>query len=100
MDTNDIANTNEAQYREIRQDVLNAWQKDTPEKTQDNRQVLDDIEVYTQDRLNIIQSHNHRLGLRKSSLLGAQPVTVAMVQSNQLTTNIPTHLSNGIATSQ
>ena len=65
MDINNIANINEAQYRENRQDILNAWKKDTPEKTQDNRQLLDDIEAYTQDRLNITQSLNHRLGLRK-----------------------------------
>ena len=47
MDTNDTENTNKAQYRENRQDILNAWQKDTPVKTRDNRQVLDDIEAYT-----------------------------------------------------
>ena len=70
----------------------------TPEKTPDNRQVLDDIKAYKRDTLNITQSLNQRLGLRKSSLLGAQPVTVAMVQSDQLTTNILTHLSNSIAT--
>ena len=99
-DTNDIENTNEAQYRENRQDILNTWQTDTPVKTPYNRQVLDNIEAYTQDRLNIIQSLNHRLGLRKSSLLGAQPVTVAMMQSHQLTTNISTHVSNSIATDQ
>ena len=46
-DTNDIVNTIEEEYRENRQDTLNAWQKDTPEKTQDNRQILDYIEVYT-----------------------------------------------------
>ena len=46
-DTNDIENTNTMQYTENRQDILNAWQKDTPEKTQDNRQVLDNIEAYT-----------------------------------------------------
>ena len=46
-DTNDIENTNKAQYRENWQDILNAWQIDTPVKTQDNRQVLDDIEAYT-----------------------------------------------------
>ena len=28
-------------------DVLNAWQTDTPVKTPDNRQVLDNIEAYT-----------------------------------------------------
>ena len=46
IDTNDIENINKAQYRENRQDILNAWQKDTPVKTQDNRQVLDNIEAY------------------------------------------------------
>ena len=45
-DTNDIENTNEVQYRENRQDILNAWQTDTPVKTPDNRQVLDNIEAY------------------------------------------------------
>ena len=43
-DTNDIENTNQAKYKENRQDILNAWQKDTPVKTPDNRQVLDNIE--------------------------------------------------------
>ena len=47
-----------------------------------------------------MQSLNHRLGPRKSSLPGAQPITVAMVQSDQLTTNILTHLSNRIDTGQ
>ena len=98
--TNDIENTNETQYRESRQDKLNAWQKDTLEKTSDNRQVLDDIEAYMRDRLNITQSLNHRLGLRESSLLGAQPDTVAMMQSDQLTTNIPNYLSSRIDTGQ
>ena len=32
-DTNDIENTNAMQYRENWQAILNAWQKDTPEKT-------------------------------------------------------------------
>ena len=45
-DTNDIKNTNQAQYRENRQDILNAWQTDTPVKMPDNRQVLDNIEAY------------------------------------------------------
>ena len=52
------------------------------------------------DRSNITQSLNHRLGPRESSLPGAQPVTVAMLQSDQLTINIPHHLSNSIATGQ
>ena len=78
-DTNDIENTNEAQYRENRQGILNAWKADTPVKIPNSRQVLDNIEVYMSDRLNITQSLKHRLGLSKSSLLEAQPVTVAMV---------------------
>ena len=45
-DTNDIENTNEVQYRSNRQDILTAWQKDTPVKTPDNRQVLDNLEAY------------------------------------------------------
>ena len=44
-DMNDMENI-KVQYRENRQDILNAWQKDTPIKTQDNRQVLDNIEAY------------------------------------------------------
>ena len=100
MDTNDIENINKAQYRENRQDILNAWQKDTSVKTQDNRQVLDNIEAYTQDRLNITQSLNHRLGQTEISLPGAQSVTVATVQSDQLTTNIPNYLPNSIVTGQ
>ena len=49
-----IENTNEAQYRSNRQDILTAWQKDTPVKMPDNRQVLDNLEAYVQDKLNII----------------------------------------------
>ena len=99
-DTNGIENINKAQYRENKQDILNAWQKDTPVKTQDNRQVLDNIEAYAQDRLNLTQSLNNRLGLTEISLLGAQSVTVATVQSDQLTTVIPNHSPNSIVTGQ
>ena len=45
-DTNDIVNTNQAQYRSDRQEILTAWQKDTPIKMSDNRQVLDNLEAY------------------------------------------------------
>ena len=45
-DTNVIENTNEAQHRSNRQDILTAWQKDTPVKMPDNRQVLDNLEAY------------------------------------------------------
>ena len=93
-DTNDIENTNEAQHRSDRQDILTAMQKDTPVKTPDNRQVLDNLEAYLRDKLNDTKSLNDRLGLTESSLPGAQSVTVAMVQSNQLTTIIPNNLPN------
>ena len=46
VDANDTENTNQAQYRSDRQDILTAWQKDTPIKTPDNRQVLDNLEAY------------------------------------------------------
>ena len=84
--TNDMENTNQAQYRSDRQDVLTAWQKFTPVKMPDNRQVLDNLEAYVQDKLSITKSLNDRLGLTESSLPGAQSVTVAMVQSDKLTT--------------
>ena len=93
-DTNDIENTNEVQYRSNRQDILTAWQKDTPVKMPDNRQVLDSLEAYVQDKLNITKSLNDRLGLTESSLPGAQSVTVATVQSDQLTTNVPNNSPN------
>ena len=50
--------------------------------------------------INITQFLNHRLGLTEIGLPGAQPVTVATAQSHQLTTNIPNHLPNSIATGQ
>ena len=45
-------NTNQAQYRSDRQDILTAWQKDTPIKMSDDRQVLDNLEAYVQDKHN------------------------------------------------
>ena len=45
-DTNNVENTNQVQYRKNRQDILSAWQTDTPVQTPDNRQVLDNIEAY------------------------------------------------------
>ena len=63
-------------------------------RTSANRQVLDNLEAYVRDKLSITRSLHDRLGLTENSLLGAQTVTVAMVQSNQLTTRIPNHSSN------
>ena len=74
--------------------MLTAWQKDTPVKMPDNRQVLDNLEAYVQNKLNITKPLNDRLSLTESSLPGAQSVTVATVQSDQLTTNIPNNLPN------
>ena len=41
-----------------------------------------------------MKSLNDRLGLTEGSLPGAQSVTVATVQSDQLTTDIPNNLPN------
>ena len=99
-DANDIENTNHTQYRSDRQEILTAWQKDTPIRTSDNRQVLDNLEAYVCDKLNITRSLHDRLGLTEYSLLGAQIVTVAIVQSDQLTTRIPNYLPNNIEIGQ
>ena len=56
--------------------------------------MLDNLEAYVRDELNITKSLNDRLGLTESSLLGAQSVTIAMVQSDQLTTRIPNNSPN------
>ena len=88
-DIDDKENADEAGYRDNRQDIANSWQKDT----QDNSQVIDNIEVYARDRAIITQSLNARLGLEPISLLGAQAVSVATVHQDELTTKIPTHLS-------
>ena len=99
-DTKDIENTNQAQYRSDRQEILTAWQKDTPIKMPDNRQVLDNLEAYVQDKLSITKSLHDRLGLIENSLPGAQTVTVATVQSDQLTTRIHNYSSNNIEIGQ
>ena len=59
-DTNDIENTNQAQYISDRQDILTAWQKDTPVKMPDTRQVLDNLEAYVRDKLSITKSLHDR----------------------------------------
>ena len=56
--------------------------------------MLDNLEAYVQDKLNITKTLNDRLGLTESSLLGTQSVTVATVQSDQLTTRIPNNSPN------
>ena len=65
-DANDIENTNQDQYRSGRQEILIALQKDTTIKTPDNRQVLDNLEAYVQDKLSISRSLHDRLGLTVS----------------------------------
>ena len=46
------------------------------------------------------RSLHDRLDLTENSLPGAQTITVAMVQSNQLTTRIPNYLPNNIGIGQ
>ena len=99
-DTNDIENTNQDQYRSGRQEILTEWQKDTPIKMPDNRQVLNNLEVYVRDKLSISRSLHDRLGLTENNLPGAQTFTVATVQSNQLTTRILNYFPNNIGTGQ
>ena len=53
-----------------------------------------------QDKLSISRSLNFRLGLTENSLPAAKIVTVAMVQSNQLTTRIPNNSPNNIEIGQ
>ena len=90
-DANDIMNTHPDQYRLHRQEIPTAWQKDTSIKMPDNRQVLDNLGAYVRDKLSVSRSLNDRLGLTENSLLGAQTITVATVQSDQLTTKIPNY---------
>ena len=99
-DANDIENTNQDQYRSGRQEILTAWQKDTKIKTPDNRQVLDNLEAYVRDKLNISRALHNRLGLTENSLPEAQTITVAMVQSDQLITRIPNYASKNIGIGQ
>ena len=74
--------------------------EDTPIKMPDNRQVLDNLEAYVQDKLSISRSLHDRLGLTENSLLVAQTITVAMVRSNQITTRISKYLPNNIGIGQ
>ena len=99
-DANDTENTNPDQYRSHRQEILTAWQKHTPIKMPDNRQVLDNLEAYIRDKLSISRSLHDRLGLTENSLPGAQTVTVATVQSDQLTTKIPNYSPNNTGIGQ
>ena len=66
----------------------------------DNRQVLDNLEAYVQDKLNITRSLHDRLDLTENIPLGAQTVTVATVQSDQLTIRISNYSPNNIEIGQ
>ena len=63
----------------------------------DNRQILDNTEAYSSDEQIITQSLNYKLGITERTLPGAQQITVATVQSNLLTTDIPNYSPNRIA---
>ena len=64
-------------------------------KIPNNRQMIDKVQTCFTDNECITLSLNTRLGLSESSLLGAQPVSIATVQSAQLTTNIPHNSPHG-----
>ena len=66
----------------------------------DNRQVLDNLEAYVRDKLSISKSLHDILGLTENSLPGAQTITVAMVQSNQLIIKNPNDSPNNIGIGQ
>ena len=53
-----------------------------------------------QDKLSISRSLHDRLGLTENSLPGAQTITVATVQSNQLTTRILNYSPSNIGIGQ
>ena len=52
------------------------------------------------DKLSITKSLNTRLGLIKNSLPGAQSVTVALVQYDQLTTDFPNNSPDSVEIDQ
>ena len=62
--------------------------------------MLDNLEAFVQDKLSISRSLHDRLGLTGNSLLGAQTITAATVQSDQLTTRIPNYVPNNIGIGQ
>ena len=99
-DTNDMENNNQDQYRSGRQEIQTAWQKDTQIKMPDNRQVLENLEAHVQDNLSISRSLHDRLGLTENPLSGAQTITIATVQLDQLTTRIPNYLPSNVRIGQ
>ena len=62
--------------------------------------MLDNLEACVQDKLSISRSLHDKLGLTENSLLGAQAIIVATVQSDQLTTKIPNYFPNNIRIGQ
>ena len=62
--------------------------------------MLDNLEAYERDKLSISRSLHDRLGLTENSLPGVQTITVAMVQSNELTTRIPNYSTNNMGIGQ
>ena len=64
---------------------------DTPVKTRDNRQIIDNINSYDRDKAMINRWFNDRIGLGHTSLLGAQQVT-AISKHNDPRTNVPNYV--------
>ena len=84
-------NNNEVIYNRNRQEIQDKLYKDTPVKTEDNKPNIDNIDAYNRDRALITQSLSDKLDLGQNSLLGAQQVSVAATQTDQMT-DIPEHL--------
>ena len=89
--TDDICDNNEVIGDRNGKEIQDQLYKDTPDKTEDNKPHIDNIDAYNRDRALITQSLSDRLGLGQNSLLGAQQVRVATTHTNQMT-DIPEHL--------
>ena len=62
-------------YYEARRHIQSAMKGDTPIKTGQNRQCIDNITDYDREQNRIFKSVHHRLDLGPNMLLGAQQYT-------------------------
>ena len=62
-------------YNEARRHILSAIEVDTPTKTSQNRQCIDNVRDYDREYYRILNSVFHTLDLVPNTLLGAQQYT-------------------------
>ena len=62
-------------YHEARRHIQSAMKGDTPVKTEQNRQCIDNVSDYDREHDRILNSVHHRLDLGPNMLLGAQQHT-------------------------